>query len=71
MRNFGFMLLVLGVAGFFYCSSRASQLEPLREGYTVSETLETDRGKWEAGRYACAAGAFVGILLAMMPQGRG
>ena len=70
MRNFGFVLLLAGVVGFFYCSSRASQLEPLREGLTVSESLETDRGKWEAGRYGCAAGAFLGILLAMMPQGR-
>lgn len=71
MRNFGLVLLVAGVAGVFYCSSQAKQFEPVREGLTVSETLETDRGKWEAGRYACAAGAFVGILLAMMPQGRG
>jgi hypothetical protein len=71
MRNFGLVLLVAGIAGVFYCSSQASRFEPMREGLTVSETLETDRGKWEGGRYACAAGAFVGILLAMMPQGRG
>jgi hypothetical protein len=70
MRNFGLILLLAGVAGFFYCGSRASQFEPLRAGLSVSESLETDRGKWEAGRYASAAGAFVGILLMMMPQGR-
>ena len=70
MRNFGLILLVAGVAGFFYCGSRASQFEPLRAGLSVSESLETDRGKWEAGRYASAAGAFAGILLMMMPQGR-
>jgi hypothetical protein len=71
MRNFGIMLLLAGLAGAFYCTQQMARFEPLREGYTVSESLETDRGKWEAGRYACAAGAFVGILLAMMPQGRG
>lgn len=70
MRNFGFILLVAGVAGFFYCGSRASEFEPLRAGLSVSESLETERGKWDAGRYACAAGAFMGLLLTMVPQGR-
>jgi len=70
MRNFGFVLLLAGVAGFFYCSSRASELEPLRPGLSVSESLETERGQWDAGRYAGAAAAFTGIVLAMLPRGR-
>jgi hypothetical protein len=70
MRNLGFVLLLAGVAGVYYCSTRVSQHEPLRSGLSISESLETERGKWEAGRYACAAGAFMGILLAMVPQGR-
>ena len=65
MRNLGFVLLVAGVAGFFYCSSQTSRFEPLPMGLGVSEALQTERGKWEAGRYACVAGAFMGILLAM------
>jgi hypothetical protein len=70
MRNFGFVLLLAGVAGVWYCSQQVSRFEPLREGLSVEESLETDRGKWEAGRYGSAAGAVVGILLIMMPQGR-
>jgi hypothetical protein len=70
MRNFGLLLLVAGIAGFFYSGSRASESEPLRPGLSVTESLETDRGKWDAARYACAAAAFTGLLLAMMPQGR-
>ena len=70
MRTFGLLLLVAGVAGFFYCSSRASELEPLRPGLSVSESLETDRGKWDAGRYAGAAAAFAGIVIWMLPKGR-
>lgn len=70
MRNFGFVLLLAGVAGFFYCGSRASAFEPLRAGLSVSESLETERGQWDAGRYACAAAAFTGIVLAMLPRGR-
>jgi len=70
MRNLGLILLLAGVAGFFYCGSRASELEPLRAGMGVSESLETERGKWDTARYACAAAAFTGLVLAMMPQGR-
>ena len=70
MRTFGLLLLVAGVAGFFYCSSRASEFEPLRPGLSVSESLETDRGKWDAGRYASAAAAFMGIVIWMVPKGR-
>jgi len=68
MRTFGFVLLLAGVAGFFYCSSRASEYEPLRAGLSVSESLETERGKWDAGRYACAAAAFAGIVLTIVPH---
>lgn len=70
MRNFGFVLLLAGVAGFFYCSSRASELEPLRPGLSVSESLETERGKWDAARYASAAAAFTGIALTMAVKNR-
>jgi hypothetical protein len=70
MRNFGLILLVAGVAGFFYCGSRASELEPLRAGLSVEESLQTDRGKWDAGRYAGAAFAFTGLVLTMLPRGR-
>jgi hypothetical protein len=70
MRNLGFFLILAGVAGFFYCSSRASQYEPLRAGLSVSESLETERGQWDAGRYAAAAFAFTGIVLTMLPKGR-
>jgi hypothetical protein len=70
MRNLGFVLLLAGVAGFFYCGSRASAFEPLGPGLGVSESLETERGKWDAGRYACAAAAFTGLVLTMMPRGR-
>jgi hypothetical protein len=69
MRNFGFVLVLVGIAGFFYCSSRASELQPLRPGLSVAESLETERGQWDAGRYACAAAAFMGFVLTMVPKG--
>jgi hypothetical protein len=70
MRTFGLLLLVAGVAGFFYCGSRASEHEPLRAGLSVTESLETERGKWDAGRYGAAAAAFMGAVLTMVPRSR-
>lgn len=63
MRNFGLVLLLAGGVGFFYCSSRASQLGPVPEHLSVEDSLRTDAGKNEAARYASAAAGFVGLLV--------
>jgi hypothetical protein len=70
MRNFGAILLLLGVLGFFYASDRVEKAGPLPEGQTVTEALETAAGRWEMARYGCAGAAFVGLLLAFFPKGR-
>jgi hypothetical protein len=71
MRNLGWLMVVAGIAAFFYCGQEAARFEPLPPGMGVTESLETDRGRWDTGRYAGAAIALTGLLLAMMPQGRG
>jgi hypothetical protein len=70
MRNFGGLLLVLGVAGFLYASSRLSEAEPLAEGLSISESLKEPAGRWEMARYGSAALAGFGLLMAMFPKGR-
>jgi hypothetical protein len=70
MRQLGLALIVLGVAGFFYCSSQVDHYEPLPEEISISKSLETPRGRFETGRYVALGGAFCGVLLAMFPQGR-
>ncbi len=70
MRNLGAILLLLGILGVFYCSSRLSELEPLPEGLSISESLEQPAGRWETARYASGAGAAFGLLLALFPKGR-
>ena len=70
MRNFGLIVMLLGILGFFYCSSRGSRLEPVPEGKSVSETLEYEAGRWELGRYVCAGAGMIGLLLAFFPKGR-
>jgi len=70
MRNFGGILLVLGILGFFYTSSKLGEVEPLPEGLSISEGLKEPAGRWEVARYGCAAAAGFGLLMAMFPKGR-
>lgn len=64
------ILLVLGILGFFYASSRLDEAEPLPEGLRISEGLKEPAGRWEMARYGCAAAAGFGLLMAMLPKGR-
>jgi len=70
MRNFGLVLLLLGILGFFYCSSRLDAVDPLPEGLSISEGLRLPAGRWDMARYGCAAAAGFGLLMAMFPKGR-
>jgi hypothetical protein len=70
MRNFGLIVLILGILAFFYASSRLDEAEPLPEGLSVSEGLREPAGRWELARYACGGLAGFGLLMAMFPKGR-
>jgi hypothetical protein len=70
MRSFGIVLLIAGVAGFLYCGDQAQRYEPVPDGVSLSDGLRYPAAKWDAGRYASAAGAGIGFLLAMFPKGR-
>ncbi len=70
MRNFGAILLLLGIVGFLYCSSRLSEAAPLPEGLSVEESLSQPAGRWEVARYACGAAAGFGLLMTIFPKGR-
>lgn len=70
MRNFGAILLLLGIAGFFYASSRLGEAEPLPEGLSISEGLQHPAGRWDVARYGCAAVGGFGLLMALFPKGR-
>jgi hypothetical protein len=70
MRSFGVILLVLGILGFFYASSRLDEAQPLPEGLSLSEGLKEPGGRWEMARYGCTAAAGFGLLMALFPKGR-
>ncbi len=70
MRNFGAVLLLAGIVGFLYCSSRLSETAPLPQGLTIGDSLSQPAGRWEVARYACGAAAGFGLLMALFPKGR-
>ena len=70
MRNFGAVLMLLGILGFFYSSSRLDAVPPLPEGLSISEGLQYPAGRWDMARYGCAGVAGFGLLMAMFPKGR-
>lgn len=70
MRNFGAVLLLLGIGGFLYCSSRMSEVAPLPAGLSIEDSLRQPAGRWEMARYACGAAAGFGLLMTLFPKGR-
>lgn len=70
MRNFGGILLLLGLFGFFYATSKTEDLEPVPQGIGVRESLSYPAGRWEVARYGIAAVAATGLLLLLFPKGR-
>ena len=70
MRTFGLLLLVVGIVGFFYCSTHLDKLEPVPEGLSITQSLKYPAGKMEVGRFAAVAAGGIGVLFLMFPQGR-
>jgi hypothetical protein len=70
MRTLGALLLLVGIVGFFYCSSNMQGLESIPDGTSLSRYLEYDAGKFELGRYLSLISGLVGIVLSLLPKGR-
>jgi hypothetical protein len=70
MRNLGGVLLLLGALGFFYCSARLSELDPVPAGLSVRDSLQYAAGRFDVARYVAAFFGAVGFLLALFPKGR-
>ena len=70
MRNFGIIVLVLGIFGYFYASGQEGQYEPVPEGLSVSKSLDYPAGRWQMARYGSAVLAGFGLLMGMFPKGR-
>ena len=70
MRTLGGLLVLVGIVGFFYCSSHLSGLESIPEGTSLGDYLQYEAGKFELGRYVALISELLGVLLSMFPKGR-
>ncbi|HVQ27932.1 MAG TPA: hypothetical protein VMV21_00015 [Vicinamibacteria bacterium] len=70
MRNFGIIVLVLGIFGYFYAGGQEGQYEPVPDGLSVQESLRYPAGRWQVARYGSAMLAGFGLLMGMFPKGR-
>jgi hypothetical protein len=70
MRRFGFVLLALGAAAFYYCQQRMEEHQPPPTGLSLEEGWRYPYARWQAGEYAAGFVALVGGLLFMYPKGR-
>jgi len=70
MRNFGGILMLVGIFGFIYCGAQLEKYPPVPEGMTVSDGIKYEAGKWDVARYACAGVAGFGLLMFFFPKGR-
>jgi hypothetical protein len=70
VRTLGLVLLVGGLFGFYYASTRLSGFEPLPATVPIGEYLQYEAGKWELARYGSALAVLIGIVLSLFPKGR-
>jgi len=70
VRNFGGILMLLGVLGFVYASSQLGGFEPVPEGLSIRDSLRYPAARWELVRYGCGGAAAFGLLMALFPRGR-
>ena len=70
MRTVGALLLLVGIVGFFYCSSHMSGLAPIPDGTALGDYIRTDAGRFELGRYLSLVAGLIGVLLSLFPKGR-
>ena len=68
MRTLGALLLLVGIVGFFYCSSHLSGLESIPEGTSLGNYLQYDAGKFELGRYHEAVLAHGTLPVKYLPE---
>jgi hypothetical protein len=70
MRTLGGLLVLVGIVGFFYCSTHMQGLESIPEGTSLGRYLEYDAGKFELGRYLSLVAGLIGAILSLFPKGR-
>ena len=66
MRRLGVILLVAGLGGFFYASSRKAKYEPFAGDPSVASTASAVY-RWETARWLLAGTAVIGLVFTILP----
>jgi hypothetical protein len=69
MRRLGIILIVIGLAGFFFASSQRSGYESL-EGQIKAAVSQEERGKrdfWDNARWLFVGAGVIGLVLTVLP----
>ncbi len=69
MRKTAGILLLFGILGFFYASSKIDDLEPVPDGLSVSESLEYPAARWTLARYGSASLAGLALMALVLSKG--
>jgi hypothetical protein len=70
MRHAGAVLVLVGVVGYFYCSSKVSGAPPYRQDAGILETLREPGARWDLARYASAFVGATGSVLLLFTRRR-
>ncbi|MEO8190041.1 MAG: hypothetical protein ABI682_06835 [Acidobacteriota bacterium] len=69
MRRIGLIILVLGIAGFLFASSKRGSYDSV-QGALKSTFSQEERGKkdfWETARWISVGAGVIGLVLVILP----
>ena len=67
MRRLGVILLVLGIAGFLYASSRKAKYESAMPDPSFSSPAAEAVYRWETARWLLAGMGVIGLVFTVLP----
>jgi hypothetical protein len=67
MRRLGVLLLVAGLAGFFYASGKKTKYESAAVDPTFSSPAGQTLYRWETARWLIAGTAVIGLVFTILP----
>lgn len=69
MRRLGTIVLVVGLAGFLFASSRRGSYDSVQGALkaTFSQEERAKKDFWETARWVCVGAGVIGLVLVILP----
>ena len=67
MRRVGLVLLLVGLAGFFFATARKARYEKAPAEGALSLTREAAVYRWETTRWLLAGAGVIGLVFTVLP----